>query len=86
MEIAGRVGITAGLTAGRQQDGESAYRHPPVQPLPDADLRAPRALVVRRCQSTAMCSQNKTHLDSVSTAMLHRIRACPDWLNPSWNT
>ena len=48
-----------------------------MRPLMDADPRAPRALVVRRHQLTAKCIQDKTRLDSVSTAMQHHTRAHP---------
>ena len=40
-------------------------------------LPAPRTLVVRRHQLIAMCIQDETRLDSVSTAMQHRVRAHP---------
>ena len=50
--------------------------------IPDPACAAPRTLVVRRHQLTAMCIQDATCLDSVSTALLHRIRAHPGLAEP----
>ena len=53
----------------------AAVLRPPVRPLPDADLRALRALVVRRRQVAVMCAQEKTRLDGASPDLQPRIRA-----------
>ncbi|MXZ25011.1 MAG: IS110 family transposase [Caldilineaceae bacterium SB0665_bin_21] len=53
---------------------------PPVRPLPEADLRALRAVVVRRRQIAVMCAQEKTRLDSAPLAMQPRMRAHLEWL------
>ena len=58
----------------------AAVLQPPVRPLPDADLRALRALVVRRRQVVAMCAQEKTRLDTTAAAMQPHIQAHLDWL------
>ncbi len=58
----------------------AAVLQPPVRPLPDADLRALRAVVVRRRQVVAMCAQEKTHLDTTPAAMRPHIQAHLDWL------
>ena len=50
----------------------AARMRPPVRPLPEADRRDLRALVVRRRQLAAMCAQEKTRLHSTPTiARLH---------------
>ena len=58
----------------------AAVLRPPVRPLPDADLRALRAVVVRRRQIAAMCAQEKTRLDGVPPDLQPRIRAHLEWL------
>ncbi len=58
----------------------AAVLQPPVRPLPDADLRALRALVVRRRQVVAMCAQEKTRLDTTAAAMRPHIQAHLEWL------
>ena len=82
-EITVRTGITAGLAAVRQQDGEPAYRIPPVWLL-----SAPRTLVVRRYQLTAMCIQDETCLAWTAYPPPYSIAFGPiwDWLNPNGNT
>ena len=51
-----------------------------VQPLPDADLRALRAVVVRRCQVAAMSAQERTRLERVPSDLQPRIRVHLEWL------
>ena len=58
----------------------AAVLQPPVRPLPDADLRALRAVVVRRRQVAAMGAQEKTRLDGAPPDLQPRIRAHLEWL------
>ena len=58
----------------------AAVLRPPVRPLPEADLRALRAVVVRRRQVAAMCAQEKTRLDSAPPDTQPRIRTHLEWL------
>lgn len=58
----------------------AAMLQPPVRPLLDAALRALRAVVVQRCQMTAMCAREQTCLDSALPDLHPRIRAHLDWL------
>ena len=58
----------------------AAVLRPPVRPLPDADLRALRAVVVRRRQVAAMCAQEKTRLDGAPPDLQTRIRGHLAWL------
>ena len=56
----------------------AAVLRPPMRPLPDTDLRALRAVVVRR-QVAAMCAQEKTRLES------GRPRPCSRASGPTWS-
>ena len=58
----------------------AAVLRPPVRPLPDADLRALRAVVVRRRQIAAMGAQEKTRLERAPSDLQPRIRAHLEWL------
>ena len=58
----------------------AAVLRPPVRPLPDADLRTLRAVVVRRRQIAAMCAQEKTRLERTPAALQPRIWAHLEWL------
>ena len=58
----------------------AAVLRPPVRPLPDADLRALRAVVVRRRPIAAMGAQEKTRLARAPADLQPRIRAHLEWL------
>ena len=58
----------------------AAVLRPPVRPLPDADLRALRAVVVRRRQIAAMGAQEKTRLARAPSDLQPRIRTHLEWL------
>lgn len=62
----------------------AAVPQPSVRPLPDADLRALRTLVVRRRQEVAMCAGEKIRLDTTAAAMRPHIQAPLDWLQTEW--
>ena len=58
----------------------AAVLRPPVRPLPDADLRALRAVVVRRRQIAAMGAEEKTRRERAPSDLQPRIRAHLEWL------
>ena len=79
-DVEDRIGQVLHQEPGEQTCRRAAVLRLPVRPLSDANLRALRTVVVRRCQVTALRAQEKTRLERAPSDLQPRIRAHLEWL------